>query len=254
MMKSFFCSIAALFLLLTVSGCVSGRGQGDSNQNPASYHYQMGISYLGERNYSSALFDLTEAEKLDPENPEVLYNLGLAFVGKKRPDLAEAKFLKAILLKPGFSAARNDLGVAYLDMKRWDSAIQQFKIVKDDLFYDNNENASINLGLAYLGKGDYPKALEELQNVASLNPRNPVVRLYLGRVWFAMDKSEQSIAEYTKALDIFRDYGAAYYYLGQAQLKLNRIEAARASFKEAVRLVPDSELGRAALGYLDLIK
>lgn len=246
--------IIALFLLLTVSGCVTGRGQGGPKPNPASYHYQMGLSYLGERNYSAALFDLTEAEKLDPENPDVLYNLGLAFIGKKRPDLAEAKFLKAILLKPNFSVARNDLGVAYLDLKRWDSAIQQFKIAKDDLFYDNSENASINLGLAYLGKGEYAKALEELQAVGTMNPRNPVVRLSLGRVWFAMDKSEQAIAEYSKALDIYRDYGAAYYYLGQAQLKLNRIDAARASFKEALRFIPESELGRAALGYLELIK
>lgn len=253
-MKSAFYQIAAMLLLLTVSGCVSGRGPGNSKPNPASYHYQMGLSYLGERNYSSALFELTEAEKLDPENPDVLYNLGMAFVGKKRPDLAETKFLKAILLRPAFSVARNDLGVAYLDLKRWDSAIQQFKIVKDDLFYDNNENASINLGLAYLGKGDYAKALEELHAVAVLNPRNPVVRLSLGRVWFAMDKSDQAIAEYKKALEIYSDYGAAHYYLGQAQLKLNRIAAARASFKEAVRLIPDSEPGRAALGYLDLIK
>ena len=253
-MKSVFYSIAATLLLLTVYGCASGRGQNNPKPNPASYHYQMGLSYLGERNYSSALFDLTEAEKLDPENPDVLYSLGMAFIGKKRPDLAEAKLLKAILLKPGFSVARNDLGVAYLDLKRWESAIQQFKIVKDDLFYDNNENASINLGLAYLGKGDYPKALEGLQAVAAMNPRNPVVRLSLGRVWFAMDKSEQAIVEYSKALEIYRDYGAAHYFLGQAQLKLNRIDAARASFKEAVRLIPDSEQGRSALGYLDLIK
>lgn len=253
-MNSVFYTIAALLLLLPLSGCVSGRGQGDSGPNPASYHYQMGLSYLGERNYSSALFDLTEAEKLDPENPDVLYSLGMAFIGKKRPDLAEAKLLKAIQLKPSFSAARNDLGVAYLELKRWDSAIQQFKIVKDDLFYDNTENASINLGLAYLGKGDYPKALEELQAVAAMNPRNPVIRMSLGRVWFAMDRTEQSIIEYSKALEIYSDYGAAHYYLGQAQLKMNRIDAARASFKEAVRLIPDSELGRAALGYLELIK
>ena len=253
-MKSVFCSIAAMLLLLTVSGCVSGRGQNNVKPNPASYHYQMGLSYLGERNYTSALIDLTEADKLDPENPDVLYNLGLAFIGKKRPDLAEAKLLKAILLKPGFSVARNDLGVAYLDLKRWDSAIQQFKVVKDDLFYDNSQNAAINLGLAYLGKGDYPKALEELQAVAVLNPRNPVVRLSLGRVRFAMGNSEQAIAEYTKALKIYPDYGAAHCYLGQALLKLNRIADARASFKEAVRLISDSELGRAALGYLDLIK
>ncbi len=253
-MKKSFYSMVVMILFLSASGCVSGRGQNDDKPNPASYHYQMGLSYLGERNYSSALFELTEAEKIDPENPDVLYYLGMAFIGKKRPDLAEAKLLKAILLKPSFSAARNDLGVAYLDLKRWDSAIQQFKIVKDDLFYDNNENACINLGLAYLGKGDYPKALEELQAVAAMNPRSPVVRLSLGRVWFAMDKSDKAIVEYTKALNIYRDYGAAYYYLGQAQLKLNRIAAARASFKEAVRLIPDSELGRAALVYLDLIK
>ncbi len=253
-MKSIFYSIASLFLLVTVFGCASARVQNNPKPNPASYHYQMGLSYLGERNYSAALFDLTEAEKLDPDNPDVLYNLGLAFIGKKRPDLAEARLLKALLLKPGFSVARNDLGVAYLDLKRWDSAIQQFKIVKDDLFYENNENASINLGLAYLGKGDYPKALEALQAVAAQNPRNPVVRLSLGRVWFAMDKSEQAITEYSKALEIYGDYGAAHYYLGQAQIKLNRIDAARASFKEAVRLIPESELGRAALGYLDLIK
>lgn len=253
-MKRVIYCIASLLLLVTAFGCVSGRSQNDPKPNPASYHYQMGLSYLGERNYSAALFDLTEAEKLDPDNPDVLYNLGLAFIGKKRPDLAEARFLKAILIKPGFSVARNDLGVAYLALKRWDSAIQQFKIVKDDLFYENNENASINLGLAYLGKGEYSKALEELRAVAALNPRNPVVRLSLGRVWFAMDKSEESIAEYTKALEIYGDYGAAHYYLGQAQIKLNRIDAARASFKEAVRLIPESELGRAALGYLDLIK
>lgn len=253
-MKRILFSIAAMLLLLTVSGCVSGRGQYSSKPDPSSYHYQMGISYLGERNYSAALFDLTEAEKLDPDNPDVLYNLGLAFIGKKRPDLAEAKLLKAINLKPSFSAARNDLGVAYLDMKRWDSAIQQFKIVKDDLFYDNSENAAINLGLAYLGKGDYPKALTELQAIVALNPRRLEARLSLGRVWFAMDKCEQAIAEYNKALEIYRDYGAAHYYLGQAQLKLNRIDAARASFKEAVKLIPESELGRAALGYLELLK
>lgn len=242
-----------MLVSLAICGCVSSRGQ-NLKPDPAAYHYQMGLSYLGERNFSSALFDLTEAEKLDPENPDVVYNLGKAFIGKKRPDLAEAKFLRAIQLRPNFSVARNDLGVAYLELKRWDSAIQQFKIVKDDLFYDNNENACINLGLAYLGKGDYPKALEELQAVAAQNQFNPIVRLYLGRVWFAMDKSEQAIVEYTKALAIYKDYGAAYFYLGQAQLKLNRIDAARASFKEVVRLIPDSDPGRTALGYLELIK
>lgn len=246
--------ITLLLGVLLMCGCVSGRSGLNPKPNPAAYHYQMGLSYLGERNYTAALIDLTEAEKLDSDNPEVLYHLGMAYMGKKRPDLAEARLQRAIMLKPNYSAARNDLGVAYLELKRWDNAIQQFKIVKDDLFYDNSENATINLGLAYLGKGDYQKALVELRSVAATNPRNPIVRLSLGRVLFAMDKSDQAIAEYGKALEIYRDYGAAYYYLGLAQLKLNNISAARSAFKDAVRLIPDNELGRAAQGYLDLLK
>ena len=246
--------VITLLLLLGIAGCASGRDQQFGKSDPAAYHYQMGLSYMGERNYTSALFELTEAEKLDPDNPDLLYNLGLAYIGKRRPDLAEQRLQKAILLKPNNSAARNELGVAYLDLKRWDSAIQQFIIVRDDIFYENGENATINLGLAYLGKGDYPKAMEELRAVAAVNPRNPVVHLSLGRVWFAMEKTEQAIAEYKKAIAIYNEYGAAYHYMGLAYLKLNNVEAARASFKEAVRIIPDTDHGRSSLGYLDLLK
>ncbi|MEI6305765.1 MAG: tetratricopeptide repeat protein [Deltaproteobacteria bacterium] len=239
-------------LIAVISGCAMGRGQQEGKNNPAAYHYQMGLSYLGERNFTSALIELTEAEKLDPENPEVLYNLGMAYIGKKRPDLAEQKLQRAITLKPNYSSARNDLGVAYLELKRWDNAIQEFRIVKDDIFYENSENAAINLGLAYLGKGDNLKALEELQAVASINPRSPVVHLSIGRVLFAMDKSEQAIAEYRKALEIYKEYAAAYFYLGQAYLKLNNLEAAKTAFKDVIRIIPDSDLGRSAVKYLEL--
>ena len=246
--------IIVLLLLLSITGCATGRDQQMGKSNPGAYHYQMGLGYLGERNFTGALVELTEAEKFDPDNPELLYNLGLAYIGKRRPDLAEQRLQRALILKPNYTTARNDLGVAYLELKRWDSAIQQFQIVKDDIFYENSENATINLGLAYLGKGDYPKALEELRSVAAGNPRNPVIRVALGRVWFAMDKTEQAIGEYKKALDIFGDYGDAHYYLGLAYLKLNKVDAARISFKETVRIIPETERGRSALGYLELLK
>jgi Tfp pilus assembly protein PilF len=248
--------IILLLTALFVAGCATGRDQQATKHNPASYHYQMGLSYLGERNYTSALVELTEAEKLDPDNPELLYNLGMAYMGKKRPDLAEQKIEKAVKLKQDYSVARNDLGVIYLELKRWDSAIQQFTVVKGDMLYDNNAEAAINLGLAYFGKGDYPKAFEELRAVLAANPRNPtkvVVHLSLGRVWFAMDKPEQAIGEYRKALEIYKDYAAAYYHLGLAYLKLNNQEAARSAFKEVLRIIPDSDLGHLSLGYLELL-
>lgn len=247
--------VILLFLLLLISsGCAGRREPGvqELNKNPAAYHYQMGLSFLGEGNFTSALFELTEAEKYDPENPELLYNLGMAYIGKKRPDLAESKLLSAIKLKPTYSKARNDLGVAYMQLKLWDKAIEQFKVVKDDLFYDGSENAIINLGLCYLGKGEYQKALAELQSAPEINPRIMVIRrLSLGRVWFAMDKTDLAIAEYKKALAVYKDYGEAHYYLGLAQLKLNNKDEARKAFKEVLRIFPESELGRLSVGYLE---
>jgi tetratricopeptide (TPR) repeat protein len=121
-----------------------------------------------------------------------------------------------------------------------------------DLFYSNSENAAINLALAYMGKGDYPEAMKVLRTVEAANPRNPIVHVSIGRVWFAMDKSEQAIGEYNKALEIYKDYAAAYYYVGLAQLKLHNLEAARSAFKEVERIVPYSDLGRSSLEYLQL--
>jgi len=92
-----------LILFLGIAGCASNREPQFGKNDPAAYHYQMGLSYLAERNFTSALFELTEAEKLDPDNPELLYNLGLAYIGKRRPDLAEKPLQKTLLLKPNNS-------------------------------------------------------------------------------------------------------------------------------------------------------
>ena len=239
----------ALAACLLATGCASISPAG----KPAAYHMQMGLSHLGEGNYSAALQELLEAEKLDPDNPELLYSLAQAYMGKRRPDLAERKLLKLLTIKPNYSAARNDLGVAYLDLKRWDGAIQQFKIVKDDLLYEQHDHAAINLGLAYLGKGEYQTALETLNAVRSRDPRNPIVRVVIGRVLFAQDKTPQAIAEYRRALEIFPEYAAAHYYLGLALMKSDLV-AARVAFRETARIVPDSEIGRSSLEYLELLK
>lgn len=241
--------LLALALPLLLNGCVTTSPAGKT----ASYHLQMGAMHLGERNYTAALQELLEAEKLDSDNPELLYNLGLAYLGKRRPELAEPKFLKAISLKPNYSTARNDLGVTYMEMKRWDNAIQQLKMVKDDLLYEQHDSAVINLGLAYLGKGEYAKALDELNDVRAANPRSPVVRVAIGRVLAAQEKTAQAIAEFRKALEFYPDYPMAHYHLGLTLMKSDLVSA-RQAFREVIRLVPESEISRNAQEYLELLK
>jgi Tfp pilus assembly protein PilF len=223
-------------------------------KNEAAYHYQMGVSHLAEGNNQSALIELAKAERLDPENPELLHYLGMAYFRKGKFELAEEKYLKAIQLKPDYTAVRNELGVDYLEMRRWDDAINQLKLVTDDIFFPDQAAANINLGLAYYGKGDFNKALNILRAAVVSNPSDPRARLHLGKVYFALDKIDLAINEYRKAIDIVPEYANAYYHLALAQLKNKDTASALTSFAQVIRIAPDTEIGHLSREHLDTLK
>lgn len=243
-----------LLLSITVAILVSGCALTEATKKKATYHYQMGVSYLGEGDHTKALIEFTDAEKYTPDDPELLYYLGKTYVLKKRPDLAEPKFQRAIELRPNYSEAKNELGVMYLQMKRWDDAYRLFKEVTEDLFYLHPEYAQVNMGVALLGKGDTVRALNILRAAAVNYPQFPPARLYLGRVYAATEKMELAIAEYKAAIEIFNNYAEAYYHLALAYMKTGENRSATDSFREVVRIAPDSELGRLSREYLDVLK
>lgn len=236
--------------LLLSSGCALSQGE----KNRFTYHYQMGQSFYAENNFTGALVEFTEAEKLTPKNPELLNDLGLTYFRKGHFDVAEKKYLKALDLKPNYSEARNNLGVNYLEMKRWDDAIAQFQVVQDDIFYQGQENAAVNLGLAYLGKGEYDQALAVLRGAVARNGSDFRTRVHLGRVYFALERTDLAVEEYRKSLELNSSYANAHYHLGLAQVKLGDGQKARTAFNEVVRIAPDSEIGQLSREYLDLLK
>jgi len=239
-----------ILLLLMLSACATSQAV----QKKASYHYQMGLSYLGENNITGALVELTEAEKYDSDNPDLQFNLGRAYFLKEHYDIAEQKFIRALKLKPEFSEARLNLGLVYLQLKRWDEAVFQFKLVTEDIFYQNHDLAAVNLGIAYMNKGEYGRALVTLRSVVENDPRNPIAKVYLGQVYLKADKVELAIMEFNNALKINKNYANAYYNLGLAHMKNRDNKAALAAFREVVRISPESELGRQSREYLDLLK
>jgi type IV pilus assembly protein PilF len=245
------------FLLITVlvgSLCSSACTLSESARKLGSYHYQMGVTYFNENNMAAALTELTEAEKSDPDNAELYNYLGMAYFNIKKFAIAEQKYLRALALKPTYAEARNNLGVNYLEMQRWNDAIHQFKLVTEDIFFQQQASANINLGLAYFGKGDYPKALSILRSAVANYPRDPRGRLNLGRVYFALDKFDLAIAEYKKALELNRDSANSYYNLGLAYLKTKDSRAALEAFRQVLRIAPDSEIGQLSREYMDVLK
>ncbi len=214
----------------------------------------MGQSYLGENNVTGALIEFTEAEKIDPDNYELQNYLGLVYFKKNKLEISEKKYLKAIALKPDYSGARNNLAVTYLEMKKWDDAIYQLKLVTEDIFYQNQTDAGINLSLGYYGKGDFKLALATLRPLASAAPMDPRIRVYIGRVYYATDKIDLAISEYRKGIELYPDYILAHYNLAQAVMRKGDKKTAAKHFREVVRIAPDSEMANLSREYLDLLK
>ncbi len=233
---------------------IAGCAIGSASKKQATYHFQMGLSYLGENNVTGALVEFTEAEKIEPDNHELQNYLGLVYFRKNKFDVSEKKYLRAIALKPDYSDARNNLAVTYLEMKRWDDAIYQLKLVSDDIFYQNQAAAGINLALAYYGKGDFTQALATLRPLAANNPTNPIIRFTMGRVYYAMEKMDLAVGEYRKSIEMYADYAQAHYNLALATMKQGDRRGAAKSFREVVRIAPDTEIGQLSKEYLQLLK
>lgn len=236
--------------LFAVTGCALGAAA----RKQATYHYQMGLSYLGENNVTGALVEFTEAEKIDADNHELQNYLGVAYFRKGKLDIAEKKYLKALALKPNYSDARNNLSVTYLEMKRWDDAIYQLKLVIDDIFYQNQSAAGINIALAYFGKGDFNAAMSTLRPLAASYPSDAMIRYNIGRIYYTTDKIDLAVIEYKKAIEIYPNYAQAHYSIGQAFMKLSDKKSAARHFREVVKIAPDAEIAHLSREYLDLLK
>jgi Tfp pilus assembly protein PilF len=73
-------------------------------------------------------------------------------------------------------------------------------------------------------------------------------------VFFAKGETPQAIAEYLQALAVAPDFVLAHYRLGVAYLQSHETVKAKGSFTTANRLAPDSEPGRLAGNYLEILK
>lgn len=90
-----------------------------------------------------------------------------------------------------------------------------------------------SLGLSYYNEGNRVGALKELLHTEVLAPRNKEVQNALGLVYFSLDRYDDSIIHFNKAIKIDKDYSAAYNNLGTVYLDREDYDKAIAIFEKA---------------------
>jgi tetratricopeptide (TPR) repeat protein len=108
--------------------------------------------------------------------------------------------------------------------------------------------AVINLGAAYNQAGDYPKAIEVLEQAVGLRPKDAAARNNLGAALFNAGKRKEGAREVELAIQLDPEYVEALNNLGYFCMVMKRHADAVGVLERAVRLDPSFAAARYNLG------
>ncbi len=142
-------------------------------------HFDRATLYFYRGNYELALTEIDRALEID-ETAEYFNLKGLILAELGKYEDSKAAYLRAIELEPEFSELHNNLGLLYLRMKNVNEAVLSFEeSVKKNV---NNAMAYVNLGNALIELEKFEEALKAYNKALQIDPSNQeakeAVKLY----------------------------------------------------------------------------
>jgi len=232
--------LASAVLLAFAAGCVSDA----ELKERAGGHIRIGEASIKAGQYTQALKELMEAEKLTPNDPKIHYYLGITYERKGFLDDSVREFQKAIALKPDYSEALNYLGTIYLTKGSYDEAIVLFNRALANPLYETPSVPLYNMGRAYNAKGDSQAAYASFSEAIRKDPRTdlmPVLELNLGVIDYRNGSYTEAEKHLARCLERASHLAEGHYWLGMTQMQLRKRKEAAESFRKVIQLAPESD-------------
>jgi tetratricopeptide (TPR) repeat protein len=208
---------AMTVMCLVTTGCATGhKPVSELDRLKAQAAYERAITHMQAREGSAALTAAQEAVGFDGNLALYRDLLGLVYLELQRPDLAIPHFQRAVEIDPKFADAYFHLGTALAENRRWEEAVATYRTALALPTITVPDFAHQNLGVALYNLHRYREAEQALRLAISLDPK----------------------------------LQAAYYHLGLLFSAEQRAEEAKAAFRHARQLAPESPFGQAASAHL----
>jgi tetratricopeptide (TPR) repeat protein len=161
---------------------------------------------------------------------------------------------EAIRLKPDYSDAYNYLGFVYFRDDKVDEAIKYYHKALENELYLNPQDAHLNLGVAYLSRKEYRKAMLHLEEAIRLVPDFTAAYNNLGKAYEGLGQYDRARLMYERAVEFNPRYADAYLNLGKLLYRSGDRKKAKSNFIQVIRLAPTSEKAMEAQRYLKRLK
>jgi len=156
--------------------------------------------YRQAKDFPNAIKAMHTVVELDPRSDRVHFALGALYDESKDKDKTIEYMQKAIELNPDYAAALNYLGYTYADLgveldRAEQLIIRALEIRPNDGFYIDS------LGWVYYRKGEFRKAIEQLEKAVHLVVDDPVIIEHLGDAYLKVGEPGKALRSYREALE-----------------------------------------------------
>ncbi len=247
-------SVYILILMNSVLGCSSSKitAKEYTRTERALLVVDIANGALLEGDSVGALQNLAQAERIDPNLPEIYHTKAIAFFMKK--DLASAlqAARRAVEIAPHFSDANNTLGRLLMDLGRYDEAIKPLELAANDSLYRDAYKAWTNLGILKFKLREFAQAESFLSRAIIESPRSACVAHYFrGQIESQSSRMKVAIEDFREAMKrMCAHFSEAHMALGMAYQKNKQYEDARKTFLEIQKLYPNTKYSEMALSQI----
>jgi Tfp pilus assembly protein PilF len=191
-------------LLLAVGGCATAAPEqsAELKQLQARAAYERAVVNIRDKQTGLAFAALQEAVGLDDSVALYWNTLGWLYLQLGRLDEATPRFRKAVELDPAYAEAHLYLGVALAESAKWEEAASAYRQAIALPTLSTPHIAHQNLGLALYHLGRYREAEDALRFAISLDPRLDAAYYHLGLVFAAQHRGEEAKAVFRRARDL----------------------------------------------------
>ncbi len=176
---------------------------------PALYD-NLGTICSEQGKYGEALIHYSQALKLDPESPTVLYNVGY-FLLQNGLDSARSFLEKTLDKDPAYPDARRVLGEVFVERGESSKAISAFARAIEQNPKDTRSR--FRLSDIFWEQGDYNESAQQLHEITKIDPSDAVAWHNLGLTSIMLDDDERAERTLCKALELDPNYMLAHYHL-----------------------------------------
>jgi Flp pilus assembly protein TadD len=166
----------------------------------ALIHFNSGVSFYNQREFSKAIQAYQKVIELDPTYIEAYNNLGIIYQMVGDVERAFESYQKSTEINPRYEKGYNNLGILLLLKGRNEEALEAFQ--KALAINSNNIESHINLGILFKKKGEWEKAIESYRKALAINPLHRETHYNIALLYEQLENSKLAISHYQQFIQL----------------------------------------------------